>query len=191
MRRSREEKAETRAKIITTAARAFRRDGIAETSLAKFMPEAGLTHGGFYRHFDSKDQLVAEACEAALDQMISAMEAQASNKEPLEAKEAIVSKYLSPKHRDQPEIGCPLSAIGSELRRCDQATRQIASNGIKRIVSLLADQMKDLSPQAARAQATSTLATMVGGLILSRILDDQKVSSRMLRDTRNSLVEDE
>src|SRR5690348_18403319 len=112
MRRSKQDAAETRQRIVSAAAAEFRRNGISDTGLKDLMKAAGLTHGGFYKHFESKDQLVAEACAAAVDAAIASwgMEAQPMIN-------AAVAAYLSTRHRDDPASGCPLAAIGSELTR--------------------------------------------------------------------------
>ena len=130
MRKSREEAAETRRRIVRAAAQEFRGKGIVATGLADLMRAAGLTHGGFYKHFGSKDQLVAEACADAVREMIGSMEAQPTVN-------AAVAGYLSAQHRDHPTSGCPLSAIGSELARTDASTRETVTAGFERLVDLL------------------------------------------------------
>jgi TetR/AcrR family transcriptional repressor of nem operon len=113
MRKSKQEAAETRRRIVKAAAAKFRQNGIGGTGLSDLMAAAGLTHGGFYRHFDSKDQIVAEACAAATESAIATF---FSNKSPQSGLKARVAKYLSPAHRDDPSAGCPLAALGSEDR---------------------------------------------------------------------------
>ena len=119
MRKSREEAAETRKRIVTAASEEFRKKGIVATGLNDLMRAAGLTHGGFYKHFASKDQLVAEACAEAVETAICERLATASSEGP----GAALPAYLSTGHRDNPAPGCPLSAIGSELARSDEKTR--------------------------------------------------------------------
>src|ERR1700675_5069720 len=108
MRKWREEAAKTRKRIVTAAAGQFRKNGIVATGLADLMTAAGLTHGGFYKHFESKDQLVAEACAEAVEVLMGRLTAAASA-----GPGAAVAAYLSTVHRDNPEAGCPLAAIGS------------------------------------------------------------------------------
>jgi TetR/AcrR family transcriptional regulator, transcriptional repressor for nem operon len=115
MRRSREETAETRRNIVKTAGIRFRQNGICETGLADLMESAGLTHGGFYRHFDSKDQLISEASADAFAANAAEMEAAASTAKGRKVLEAIANAYLSPEHRKDRAHGCPLAALGSEL----------------------------------------------------------------------------
>src|SRR3954462_14468956 len=127
MRKSREEAAETRKRIVRAAASEFREKGIVATGLADLMKAAGLTHGGFYKHFESKDQLIAEACAEAgrgLSEKFAAHPAKGS----------AVSSSLSVRPRDNPAAGCPLAALGPELARCDEKTRAVATAGFERLV---------------------------------------------------------
>ena len=114
MKKSKLETAETRRRIVKTAAAEFRRNGIHATGLSDLMAAAGLTHGGFYRHFDSKDQLVAEACAAATVTLGETTDASACHGVGKDALEAIVASYLSADHRDNPLDGCVLAGLGSE-----------------------------------------------------------------------------
>ncbi len=118
MKKSKVETTETRRRIVDTAAREFRRNGIHATGLADVMALAGLTHGGFYRHFDSKDQLVAEACAAGMDSVVQAVEVAAAQGEGRRAVEAIVENYLSTRHRDDHSCGVPSSRAGKRNRAC-------------------------------------------------------------------------
>src|SRR5262245_41150792 len=129
MRKSRIEAAKTRERIVTAAAAEFRQHGIAATGLADLMKAAGLTHGGFYRHFASKEQLVAEACSAAIATMTERMGSSASRKRGRKGLETAVADYLSTEHRDNPRDGCPLAALGSEMARADTQTRAAATTG--------------------------------------------------------------
>src|SRR6201987_5268492 len=122
MRKAREEGAETRKRIVRAAARKFREQGIVATGLADLMKAAGLTHGGFYKHFASKDQLVAEATTAALDTVLEEGAGHPGTG-------AAVSAYPSARHRDNPASGCPLAALGGELARCDKEARAAATAG--------------------------------------------------------------
>src|ERR1700758_3448027 len=133
MRKSREEAAETRKRIVRAAAGRFREQGIVATGLNDLMKAAGLTHGGFYKHFESKDQLAAEACADAVEASIAGMRMEAQP-----TINAAVAAYLSTRHRDDPASGCPLAAVGSELPRTDKKTRAAATEGFKRLVDILA-----------------------------------------------------
>src|SRR5271170_576458 len=157
MRKSRDEAAQTRKRIVTAAAGEFRKNGIVATGLADLMKAAGLTHGGFYKHFESKDQLVREACREAVETAIHETLAAAASKG-----SGFESAYLSTDHRDNPAIGCPLSAIGGELARSDETTRAAATDGFLRLVEIMAGQSGKISPEVARRRALVAVSTMIG-----------------------------
>ena len=180
MRRSREEAAETRRNIINTAGIRFRQNGICETGLADLMESAGLTHGGFYRHFDSKDQLISEASADAFAANIGEMEASASTAKGRKALEAIANAYLSPEHRKDLAHGCPLAALGSELARAEKSTRSAATEGILKMIATVAERMKDPNTDRAKKSASVFVATMLGALTISRIVADPKVLNEIL-----------
>jgi TetR/AcrR family transcriptional regulator, transcriptional repressor for nem operon len=189
MRKSKQATAETRESIVHTAAAEFRRNGISETGLSDLMATAGLTHGGFYRHFESKDHLVAEACEAALLSVLNAMQDSVEGASPELARKRLLTRYLTSKHRDNPATGCPLAALGSDLRRADSRTREAASAGYRRLVEIVAAQLDGFLPDEANARATAIVSAMVGSMILSRIVTDSKVSDSILRETRDFLLQ--
>ena len=182
MRKSREEEAQTRRRILEAAACEFRKNGIVATGLNDLMKAAGLTHGGFYKHFESKDQLVAEACADAVDAAIPSwgMEAQATIN-------AAVAAYLSTRHRDDPASGCPLAAIGSELARTDTKTREAATKGFERLVAILAVKSKS---EHARRRALAAVSTMIGAVTMARIVTDPKLSAEILREVARSLTDE-
>jgi len=155
--------------------------------LADLMESAGLTHGGFYRHFDSKDQLVSEASAGAFAAKIGEMQASASTARGRKALEAIVNDYLSPEHRKDRAHGCPLAALGSELARSDKSTRSAATKGILKMIAEVAERMKDPGTERAKKSASVFLATMLGALTISRIVADPKVSNEILAAARAKL----
>ena len=177
MRKSREEAAQTRRRIVAAASCEFRKNGIAASGLNDLMKAAGLTHGGFYKHFASKDQLVAEATTAALDTMLEGMAAHPTVS-------AAVAAYLSTRHRDDPASGCPLAAIGSELSRSDQA-RAAATAGFVRLVDILAGKAGTAD---ARRRALVAAATMIGAVTMSRMVTDPELSAEILREAEKSLM---
>src|ERR1700686_2297656 len=150
MKKSKKEAAETRQRIVKTAAAEFRRNGINGTGLSDLMAAAGLTHGGFYRHFDSKDQLVAEAYAAAAESAIATF---FSNKSPQKGLRPLVAKYLWAAHRDDPADGCPLSALGSEIARCDEKTRAAATQAFLELVDIIAAEFGKTRPDVAKRRA--------------------------------------
>ena len=180
MRKTREEAAQTRRRIVEAASREFRKNGIVATGLNDLMKAAGLTHGGFYKHFESKDQLVAEACADAVDAAIASwgMEAQPTIN-------AAVAAYLSTRHRDNPASGCPLAAIGSELTRTDTKTREAATEGFKRLVTILAGKSES---EGARRRALAAVSTMIGAVTMARIVTDPELSAEILWEAEKSLM---
>jgi TetR/AcrR family transcriptional regulator, transcriptional repressor for nem operon len=183
MKKSKAETAETRQTILDAAARAFRANGIQATSLADLMAEAGLSHGGFYRHFNSKDQLVAQACASSLASLTDALEAQAHQ----HGFKAIVEGYLSAAHRDSRADGCPLASLGSELARADAGTRAAAAQGFARMADVMARHIGRRSKARAQSEAAFALAAMIGAVTMARIIDDPQISSALLDDVRQHL----
>ena len=188
MRKSKQEAAATRQRIIMAAAAAFRKNGIAGTGLSDLMAAAGLTHGGFYRHFDSKDQIVAEACTAAVDSLVGQLAAAASGKSPQRGLKTIAENYLSAAHRDEPADGCPLAALGSEMARADQRTRDAATQAFLKLVEVIAAQFGKARPEVVRRRALVAAATMIGALTMSRVVTDSELSAGILREAQMQLV---
>ena len=182
MRKSREEAAETRKRIVTAAAGEFREHGIVATGLADLMKAAGLTHGGFYKHFESKDQVVAEACAEAVRVLMEKLEAAPSQG-------SVLGWYLSTHHRDDPATGCPLAALGSELARSDEKTREAATEGFLRLVDIVAGKSGEAPPAVARRRALVAVSTMIGAVTMSRVVTDAKLSAEILREAEKSLTE--
>jgi TetR/AcrR family transcriptional repressor of nem operon len=180
MRKSKQETARTRERIVEAAAAEFREHGIAATGLAELMSAAGLTHGGFYRHFDSKGQLIEEACAEAIATMMDRLSA-ASQRSGRAGLKAAATAYLSTQHRDNPRDGCPLAALGSELVRAEPRARAVATAGFRRMVDILAGQFDLARPSEARKRAMAAASTLVGALTMSRIVNDKALSESILR----------
>jgi len=181
VRKSKEETARTRERIVDAAAKDFREKGIEATGLAELMASAGLTHGGFYRHFESKDQLIREALGSAVEseaRWIASLTLGGS-KHPLKK---LVRSYLSPAHRDSPAGGCPFAALGSELTRLQEDGREVVNQGLSQIVALIAPKIGGASADTARLNALVAFSTMVGAMTLARIIDDEKLSNTLLRE---------
>ncbi|MGB9992055.1 TetR/AcrR family transcriptional regulator [Massilia sp. SM-13] len=187
MRKSRIEAAETRERIVAAASEEFRQAGIAGTGLTALMAGAGLTHGGFYKHFDSKEQVAAEACAHAIGQIESAMrDAGAAHRGTVPLHGAIDS-YLSAAHRDTPQRGCPFAALGAELGRSGGALQATASEGIERMVALFAQQNPASGHAEARRSAMVALSGMVGALMLARLAAGEQLSNELLKAMRQHL----
>ena len=178
MRKSREHAAETRKRIVNAAASEFRENGIVATGLADLMKAAGLTHGGFYKHFASKDQLVAEATAQAMDMAVEGLAAQPTVS-------AAVAAYLSGRHRDNPGSGCPLPALAGELARSDRKARDAATAGFVRMRDILAGKADTAD---ARRRALATVAMMIGAVTMSRVVTDPKLSDEILRAAEDSIT---
>jgi AcrR family transcriptional regulator len=187
VRYTKEHKQETRERIIATAGRRLKRDGIDGSGVATLMKDAGLTNGAFYAHFESKDDLVAAAIAAQLHALHANLVAQA---EPGPAGlEQIVRWYLSAQHRDNPGDGCPNAALLDEIGRSADATRQAYTDGVLVVIDGLAARMAPEDPPSARVKALSLLGLMAGTLQLSRALTDRQLSDDLLEQgLRNALT---
>ncbi|WP_446744784.1 TetR/AcrR family transcriptional regulator [Silvibacterium acidisoli] len=188
MRRSKQETEETRRHIVETAAAEFRGNGIDGTGLIGLMSAAGLTHGGFYKHFDSKDQLVAEALELAAGEMVAAAKHIASITPGQRGLQAIVTEYLSSAHRDDSAHGCVFSALGCEIARGNDAIREPMTSAFLEVVDNLAGQLDTMPRAAARKEATWMFCAMVGAITMARMVNNPEVSSSILRETRKHLT---
>lgn len=179
MKKSRSESLKTRQRIVNVAAHEFRLNGISVTGVAALMSKAGMTHGGFYVHFDSKAQLITRACAAAVEGMIQQFSSVAAA-EKGRGFQSIVEGYLSSQHREDRAGGCPLAAMGSELARADKDTRSEVSRGFDDLVNILAGSIEGFALGDARSSAIVAMAAMVGAPTISRTLSDQAASTEVL-----------
>lgn len=170
MRRSREDKAKTRLEIVEAASRLFRKRGIANVSIADVMGAIGLTIGGFYRHFEDKDALVAEAIDHASKSTVMGDATLAQ----------VLDRYLSKDHRANVEKGCPVAALCSEIAREHAPARRAFTDAVKRIIEAT-------SGRRDRKRQLAMMAQAVGGLVLSRAVDDPKLSDEILSAVRTDL----
>ena len=189
MRKSKQEALRTRERIVAAASAEFRQHGIVATGLADLMASAGLTHGGFYKHFQSKDELIAEAATAAIATTTETMKATASERPGRAGLKRLVAKYLAADHRDDPGEGCPIAALGAELAHCDEKTRDAATQGLRDYIGVLASQLDRRKPGEAQKRAMASFATMVRALILARIANDQKLSQAILRNAQEMILD--
>ncbi|WP_321795979.1 TetR/AcrR family transcriptional regulator [Caballeronia sp. J97] len=188
MKKSKLETAETRRRIVEIAAGELRTNGIHATGVADVMAAAGLSHGGFYRHFGSKEHLVAEACEAAIADIVGALEAAAGKATGKKGFRALVDTYMSTSHRDSPASGCPLASMGSELARADESTRAAASRGFDEFVDMLAKRIRSSEDEPNHSKAVFALSAMIGALTMSRIIADPAASAALLEDVRRHVA---
>jgi len=182
MGNSQADKAANHERIVRTASTLIRRDGIDGASVAELMAEAGLTHGGFYRHFDSRDELVAEAVESALAHGSNRTNA-AAETGGSDALAAIIDSYLSRLHRDKPETGCAVAALPTDIIRSNPRAREAYSAQVRRYIDLLAG----LTSDGDRDEAQLVLAALIGGLLLARAVDDRALSDEILASVANAL----
>ncbi|MGO8916194.1 MAG: TetR/AcrR family transcriptional regulator [Stellaceae bacterium] len=181
---ARDHKAATHRRIVETAAAALRKRGLNGIGIAELMKEAGLTHGGFYAHFKSKDALIAEVLSLAGGKTRASMSEAAAAAPPGEALIAIADNYLTSRHREHPERGCVVAALGSELAREEGAAKQRLSAGITAALDRLAEAAPEGDDVSRRRQATAAFAAMVGGLILARGVESPDEADRILADVR-------
>src|SRR5580692_11967779 len=180
MRKSKVETAKTRARIVKAAVAEFSENGISEAALARVMAAAGLTHGGFYRHFASKDQLVQEACGKTVWSVVGGLELLVKGKPHGQALPIVVDQYVSRAHRDQPRTGCPLAALGSELARRDKRTRHAAIEGFLQLSRLIASRLETVPFRKRAERSMAIVSAMVGAVILARIAPDSRISASIL-----------
>lgn len=178
----------THERIVDVAARAIRRSGYAGTGVADLMKEAGLTHGGFYAHFESRDALLAEAADKAGAQSVEALARVAAAAPPAQARQALIEAYLSPAHLQQVELGCPVAALGCEMPRQAPAVRQAATRRIKEMIDLIGRQSADWGSPGAHQQALATCATLVGALVLARAVDDPRLAEAIRLAAQQQLL---
>jgi AcrR family transcriptional regulator len=166
----------THERIVEVAARAIRRSGYDGTGVADIMKEAGLTHGGFYAHFPSREALLAEAADRAGAETVALSEHIAASVPPEQALSSMVRAYLSKEHCDGIETGCPISALGSEMPRQAPVVRRAATRRIKEMIDVVARQLPDWGLAGAHEEALMMVATLVGTLMLARAVDDPRLS---------------
>jgi TetR/AcrR family transcriptional regulator, transcriptional repressor for nem operon len=181
-------KAETHDRILDIAAARIRRDGIARLAVAEIMQEAGLTHGGFYRHFASRDQLVAEAAQRALTRGSEWTVASGElGGRPGYTK--LVDGYLSTWHRDHPESGCGVAGITADAARGDGPARSSYTRQVKECLTVLADLIENPDRRLGKREAMLTLSALVGAISIARAVDDPDLSKQLLADVAAALKE--
>jgi len=188
MRRSREDTAATRQAIVTDAARLFRARGIDAVSVADVMGEQGLTVGGFYRHFADKEQLVAEAIEAASAQSLEGHAAATQGVPPDRVAATLLGRYLSKEHCAHPEAGCPVAALCSDAAHAGPAVRAAFTRSLRRLLAMV-DAALPGEGRGARERRLHAAAAMVGAVVLARATDDPALADALLRSVRRGIEE--
>jgi TetR/AcrR family transcriptional regulator, transcriptional repressor for nem operon len=173
------EKAKTHKRIVSIASKKFREEGLAGVGIAELMKEAGLTVGGFYKHFDSRDDLVAEAVSSAFGGWERRVDAAASGG-PSVSLAKLIDSYLNESHRDNPGTGCAFSALAPEIARSDKRTRAVTSEQVRNDIQLIATLLPGEDKRTARSQAILTLSALVGAMSLARAVSDEALSREIL-----------
>ena len=179
MKVTRLQAARNRERIVETAAQRYRERGFDGIGVADLMKEAGLTHGGFYGHFSSKEDLIAEASDRALMRSLSQFST-AAERAPADPLPAIARAYLTTGHRDKPGEGCLLAALGSDVSRQGPTVRRAVTDHLRAAVDLLAKLVPGKSKAARRQKAISTYATLVGAMVMARAVNDRALSQEIL-----------
>ena len=186
-RASREQKEITHERIVAAAARAIRRTGYDGTGVADIMKDAGLTHGGFYVHFESREAMLAEAADRAGAEAVASSASIAANAPTGTALQALLDAYLSKEHMAAVEYGCPIAALGSEMPRQAPEVRRAATRRIKEMIDVVARQFPDWGQPGSHERALVTVATAVGTLLLARAVDDPRLSDQLREATLKHL----
>src|ERR1700754_2587028 len=188
MRYSREHKLETHERIVKNASVRLREKGAHGVGVADLMKDAGLAHGGFYAHFDSREALVIEAFAHAMDRSTERWR-KLAEQTPLEKRLAtIVNSYLTPVHRDDPGHGCAVPTLGAEIARESPKTRRAFAAKLEQMIDVLAAQIPEVPRKAARKQAMAAIATMMGTLVLARIAGTGDFSDEILGAGREAVL---
>jgi TetR/AcrR family transcriptional repressor of nem operon len=186
MGHSKAEKTKTHKRIVAIASKRFREEGLAGVGIAELMKEAGLTVGGFYKHFDSRDDLVAEAVHSAFGNWKRQVDAAASGGPPFSYPE-LIDEYLNEAHRNHPGTGCVFSALAGEIARSDTHTRALASEQIRNNIQLITDLLRIKNKHTARARAILTYSALVGAMSLARAVSDEALSLEILKTVATTL----
>src|SRR5882762_5258266 len=189
MRYSKEHKLETRARIVKRASMRLREKGAHGIGVADLMKDAGLTHGGFYAHFDSREALVIEAFSHAMDRGTERWRKLAEQTAPEKRLATIVESYLTPVHRDDPGRGCAIPTLAAEIARENPRTRKAFAAKLEQMIDMLAEQIPEVPRKAARKQAMAAIATMMGTLVLARIAGNGAFSDEILGAGRDAVLD--
>lgn len=188
MRYSKEHKQETHERIVKRAAVRLREKGAHGIGVADLMKEAGLTHGGFYAHFDSREALVIEAMAHIMDRGTERWRKLGEQAPPEKRLATIVNSYLSALHRDDPGHGCAIPTLGAEIARETPKTRKAFATKLEEMIDMLASLVPDASPKAARKQAMAAIGTMMGALVMARIAGNSEFSDEILAAGREAIL---
>jgi TetR/AcrR family transcriptional repressor of nem operon len=187
IRVTKEQSAATRERILDEAARLFRERGFDGIGVADLMKRVGLTHGGFYGHFASKEDLMAEACQRAVSTMLVDWH-RITDKAAADPMTALTNFYLSIRHRDQAGTGCLMAAVGPEVSRQAAPVRRVVTDCLDSVLAFLARLSPGKSAAAKRKNAVANFASMVGALVVARAVNDPKLSKEVLQIVAESIA---
>ncbi|MYM23849.1 TetR family transcriptional regulator [Duganella sp. FT135W] len=188
MRKSKADTAETRKRIVAVASNMFLRRGLDATGVADIMQASGLTQGGFYRHFESKEQLIAEANEAAFRELHTMFERVTAAMAPQAALDLIVYRYLHQMQAEHPSRMCPLAALSSELRHAGPRVKVAAAEGYASLVRLIASLLQRLHVSEDAILAEAIVLCLVGAVSLSRMAEDAEAATAILGKAQASVT---
>jgi TetR/AcrR family transcriptional regulator, transcriptional repressor for nem operon len=188
MRYSREHKLETHERIVKRASVRLREKGAHGIGVADLMKDAGLTHGGFYAHFDSREALVIEAFAHAMDRSTERWRKLGETTPPEQRLTAIVDSYLTPVHRDDPGHGCAVPTLAAEIARESPKTRRAFAGKLEQMIDMMADQIPNVPRKVARKQATAAIATMMGTMVMARVAGTGEFSDEVLAAGREAVL---
>jgi TetR/AcrR family transcriptional regulator, transcriptional repressor for nem operon len=186
MRVSKEQASENRSRVLEAASRLYREHGLDGIGLAEIMSAAGLTHGGFYKQFASKDDMAAEACGLALDGAAQKW-AGLVHDHPDRPWEALVAHYLSAAHRDRCGQSCAIPALSADVSRRTGPVRRVYTAGFERLVEIISRVIPIPGRKDRRAPALAAMATLVGAVVLARAVDDPALSDEILAASAKAL----
>ncbi len=179
---------DTRERVLGEAARAFRAQGPERVSVQDIMRGVGLTHGGFYAHFKSKDDLLCQAVERMFDEALARWQGTVAGLSPADGLASYIRVYLAPLHARRTESGCPIAALASDQVRMPPAARAAFAAGVQRLRRAIAAHLRKMGHARPLPLATSVLGELAGAMVLARTATDDKQSSQMLRASRSQLA---
>jgi TetR/AcrR family transcriptional repressor of nem operon len=179
-------RAQTHERVLRVAARRVREDGLEHPGVSELMREAGLTHGGFYKHFASREDLIRQAAALALAKGTQQM-AQAARTDEAEPLTGLIEAYLSRRHRDDPGTGCALVTLGSAAARGDNELRDAYEEQVRQYLGLITELVP--AGQDQRAEAILVLSALVGGVLMARAVRDENLSDELLTTLFDKLIE--
>lgn len=190
MRKSRTETAESRARIVSNASRLFLTEGISSVGTREIMSASGIAQGGFYRHFDSKEQLLEEAYHEVLTNLFAMFEERTAGMSPRDALKTIITLYLSQSPAVSDVELCPLAMLGSELKRTSEEVRSVALLGYERFVHLLERHLNKMNTPHPRTLATAMSSALVGAVTLASVASHETTANQILKRTREYVLRD-